>query len=113
MSMIVTLLCLAVVAVVLYDFTAQYRASALTGWARVWAAWSGGAADIKKQLGFVAAGLLTFSDKVANWIGSVTNDPSAADSIKTVIGHVFTGANVGMVFAALVLIGVTLNLRKA
>lgn len=112
MQTIATFVILAVVGVIVYDFAIEYAKAGSSGWQRIWDAWSGGAANLKRQLGIVAAGAVAFSSKITDWVCSLLNDPSAADSVKSIISGYVTPATVGTAMAIFTLISIAAKLRK-
>jgi hypothetical protein len=107
----VSLIALAIVSVVVFDFVRAYLKSTATGWQRIWDAGRGSATVVIGQLGMVASMLAVSFDKVVDWICSLLQDPSAADQIKTLIGQYVTATNVGLVMAAFTGLVVAARLR--
>jgi hypothetical protein len=96
MKLVITVVALALIAFLVFDFVRAYLGSTSTGWQRVWDAGRGSATIIVVQLGVVASGIATASGDLVDWICSLANDPSAADPIKATIAQYCTPTTVGV-----------------
>jgi hypothetical protein len=96
MKFAMTLIALALIAIVAFDFVRAYLGATSTGWQRVWDAGRGSATMVAVQLGIVASCIATASGDVVDWICNLANDPGAADSIKGAIAQYCTPTTVGI-----------------
>lgn len=97
---IVTLIALAIFAVVLLDFVRAYLQATTTGWQRVWDAGRGSATIVVTQLGAGAGALVAMSDKLTDWITGLLNAPGADEQIKGLIASYLTPTTVGIATVA-------------
>jgi hypothetical protein len=108
---IVTVAIVAMVAIVVIDFTRSYAASGNTGWQRLLDAGRGSATILWSQLGFVIAGMLTAFDQLADLVCQLTGAPGADDAFKQAIQSYFTTTTVGTVLAIYAVITVLARVR--
>jgi hypothetical protein len=108
---IITLIALTIIVIGVYDFIVSYRKSTNSGWQRVWDAGKGSATIVWQQLGLMVAGLLAASSSVTDWVCSLINDPSAAESVKSIIGAYVTPTTAGAAMAVFTLVTVWARLR--
>jgi hypothetical protein len=115
MKTLVSLIALAILAVVLLDFVRAYMQATSAGWQRVWDAGRGSATIVVAQLGTVAGALVAASSQVTDWITGLLNTPGADEQIKSLIASYLTPTTVGIAtvaFMALVAWARLRTLRK-